>query len=192
MTDDPFAMKPQIYDKGGTGANTKRVLSPRETVHEPVHKGTHDVDMSQWDDFIYDGEREDDRLKIPGDVIPEGMDYQWVTLSIFGKAMPQRVAEFQRSGWRPVMAARHDGMFMEKGNQGAIEVDGMGLFERPLKFSQIARQRDQRKAREQVDIRERQLRGGDVPGVGFDTQHPSAKRATRVNKTYERIPVPEE
>ena len=46
-------------------------------------------------------------------------------------------------------------------------------------------------ARSQVQAKEQQLRGGDVQGMAFDTQHPSARQARKVSKSYERFDVPE-
>lgn len=135
---------------------------------------------------------DEDRLKVPRELIPEGWDYQWITDSILGQPQPQRRARFERRGWRPVPAKRHDGMFMPIGYDGEINVDGVVLMERPIEYTRQARKKEAMKAAEQVYVREAQMRGGDMPGVAFDTQHPSARSATRISKAYERVVVPDD
>ena len=41
--------------------------------------------------FVYKPEEDDDRLYVPRDIIPPGMDYQWVTCKIYGRPEPQRL-----------------------------------------------------------------------------------------------------
>lgn len=143
--------------------------------------------------YEFNDDDDDDRLKIANELIPDGMSYQWVCDSILGQPQPQRRARFERKGWSPVPAERHDGMFTPKGYKGEINVDGLVLMERPLELTIRAQQKDKMRAREQVHVREAQLRGGDLGGrVGFDTQHESALRSNRINKSFERVPVPEE
>lgn len=136
-----------------------------------------------------------DKLRISRDRIPEGMDAQWVTDSIFGQPQPQRRAIFERTGWTPVhqddFDGRFDGEFMPAGQSGEIKVDGSVLMMRPLEISTRAKRNDLRAAREQVAIKEQSLRGGDV-GTSLDSTHHTALRSNKINKTVERISVPEE
>ncbi len=106
-------------------------------------------------------------------------------------------SEFERGGWTPVhqddFDGQFNGMYMPKGKQGEINVDGLVLMERPLEFSLRAREKDRMKAREQVYVREAQLRGGDLGGnIAFDTQHPSAVRSNKLVKSYEPVTPPRE
>jgi len=137
-----------------------------------------------------------DRLAIPREMVPEGMAMMWVTDSVFGQSVPQHRAEFERRGWTPVhqsdFEGQFDGKFMPKGQEGEINVDGLVLMVRPVEMSKRAETRDFRKAREQIEIKERALRGGDIPGVSLDTAHPSAIRQNRVNRNLEAIPVPKD
>ena len=184
MSDDilePSTPKKRGWPKGKPRG--KKAAAEREPVHETMRAAP-----SKYE-FLDD--EDDDRLKVPKELIPQGMDYQWVTDSILGQPQPQRRARFERRAWTPVPAERHDGMFMPKGYKGEINVDGLVLMERPLEFSIRARQKEREKAREQVYVREQQLRGGDLGNkVAFDTQHKSVQN--RINKSYERIVVPEE
>lgn len=133
---------------------------------------------------------DDDRLKISKAEIPDGMDYMWVTDSVLGQPMPQRRNRFMRRGWKPVPSSRHPHL-MPAGFEGEINIEGLVLMERPMELTMEARRRERMKASEQVYAREAALRGGDFgPNVTFDTTHPSAQRANRISKGYERISIP--
>lgn len=137
-----------------------------------------------------------DKLHIPRDQIPEGMDLQWVTDSVFGQPQPERRAMFEKRGWTPVHQEdfdhRFDGRFMPKGKDGEIKMDGLVLMARPLELSQRARRNERRAALEQVAVKEQGLISGDIKGVALDTQHSTALKSNRINKSFERIAIPEE
>ena len=182
MADDapnPFATAAPLPPSEWRKRGRKRKIE-REPVHQPVRKL--DPKYANLDEDDDDG----DRLRINKDEIPDGMDYQWVTDSILGQPAPQRRARFERRGWSPVPANRHDGKFMPRGFQGEINVDGLVLMERPLEISVRARQKGYVTARDQVRAKEAQLTGGDIPGVTLDTHHESAVRKNKVNKSYEQ------
>ena len=137
-----------------------------------------------------------DKLHIPRSMFPDGMDFQWVTDSVRGQGMSQHRATFEKRGWTPVHQAdfegRFDGMFMQRGADGEITHEGLVLMARPFAISQEAGLRDVTKARTQVQIKERAVTGGDMPGVSLDSRHPSAVGSNRIGKSVERIHVPEE
>lgn len=147
--------------------------------------------MREDENYVYRPDDENDRLRVPAELIPDGMEYLWVTSTIYGQPQPQRLARFQRQGWVPVPASRHDGLFMPKGWTGSIEVDGLMLHERSKKISDMARAAERRKARSQIQAKEAQLLGGAIDGVTMDTQHPSAIRSNRISKSYEKIEIPD-
>ncbi len=134
-----------------------------------------------------------DRLKIDPSLIPEGMSAQWVTDSVLGQGVPQHRADFERKGWTPVhqddFDGQFDGMFMPKGKNGEINVEGLVLMMRPKEMTDKAELQNRRQAYNQVAIKEQALRGGDIP-VTLDAQHESARRTNRINKTMERIEIP--
>jgi hypothetical protein len=157
-----------------------------EELREPMREALRDDK-----EFVYRPDEEDDRLRVPKELIPDGMEYLWVTGSIYGQPQPQRLARFQKQGWVPVMAERHDGLFMPKGYKGYIEADGLILHERSKKISDMARMYEAKKARMQIRTKEAQLLGGGIDGVSLDSQHPSAIRSNRISKSYEKIDIPE-
>jgi hypothetical protein len=137
-------------------------------------------------------EEESDMLHIPPDIIPDGMRYNWKTLSVFGQQQTRRYGRYQATGWEPVPASRHPGLFTPKGFEGEIEYDGLILMEKPEELCRQTEAREFGKARQQVQAKEQQLRGGDAVRSNLaDTGHQSARKATYVQKSYERIDVPE-
>ena len=149
-----------------------------------------------WEEVDADVEDTPDRLSLPVGLLPEGLEAQWVTTSIYGQPMAQHRARFQKRGWTPVhqddFDGQFDGVFMPKGAPGEITVDGMVLMVRPKQMSDKARARDRMRALEQVAIKEQALRHGDLPSVTLDSGHPSAVNSNRINKSFERISIPEE
>lgn len=136
-----------------------------------------------------------DRLRINPDLIPAGMSALWVTDSVIGQGVPQHRSEFERKGWTPVhqedFDGQFDGMFMPKGADGEINVEGLVLMMRPKEMTLKAERNDKRKAYEQVAIKEAALTGGDLPGVSLDPDHPSARNSNRIRKSREAIEIPD-
>jgi hypothetical protein len=85
--------------------------------------------------------RHPDPFHVPAEMVPQGRSYQWWHL-VHDKFHFDRPGG--DSGWAPVPASRHDGYFMPFGHVGAIEVLGLGLFEKS-KF-EVDQEREQQKA----------------------------------------------
>ncbi len=137
-----------------------------------------------------------DKLRISPDLVPEGMSLCWVTDSVFGQGVPRHRQEFERKGWTPVhqedFDGVFDGMFMPKGAPGEINVDGLVLMARPVELTNRAKLADRRRANEQVEIKERELTGGNLDGVTLDARHETALKSNRIRKSMERIAIPED
>lgn len=148
-----------------------------------------------WENFDPTDTDTPDKLHIPAHLVPPGMSLQWVTDSVLGQPFPQHRAGFEKKGWTPVhqedFDGQLDGMFMGKGVDGEIKMTGMTLMARPKELTERAKKKDRREALEQVAVKEQALRGGDMPGV-LDSTHPSAVGFNRINKSVERIAIPED
>ena len=135
-----------------------------------------------------------DRYHIPREEIPEGFDLQWVTVSVMGQPTDKERGHFERKGWTPVhqedFDGRFDGRWMTKGQHGEINEGGQVLMARPLEISIKARKREQQLARDQIRIKEQALYAGDTGVSGAD--HPSARKFNSINRSIERISVPED
>lgn len=172
---------------------TESVAQPAPQVASSPPKRARMKAKPNWEEFD-DAVDSEDRLHIGKDLFPPGFDFQWVTDSVYGQAMPQHRAQFERKGWTPVHQEDFDGVFdgkfMPKGQQGEINVDGLVLMARPLEFSIRSKRLDEQRAIEAVQIKQQQLTGGDLPGVSLDSRHPSAVKTNRINRTYEPVPIP--
>ena len=150
-----------------------------------------------WEDDDIDNlpDESPDRLRVDPAIVPEGMSLQWVSDSIYGQAIPQHRAKFEKRGWTPIhqedFDGVFDGLFMPKGMEGEIKVDGMVLMARPAEMTRKAKLVERRNAQEAVRIKEQALRGGDI-NTSLDSQHPSALQTNRINRTMERIQIPED
>lgn len=192
---DETAPAPEPKKRGWPkGKPRKQYAREGGPVREPLRpKGDERVMITRnGKTYEYVSDDDNDRLRIDPSLIPDGMAYLWVTDSILGQPQPQWRARRSRTGWTPVPASRHDGMFMPKGFDGEINVDGLVLHEKPKEFVDRDKLKDRRNAAEQVYVRERQMMGGEaLKNVGFDTQHKSALESNKVRKSYERIEIPD-
>lgn len=157
-------------------------------------------EFKNLDDWQGDEEGED-RLRIPLEKLPDDFDYQWVTNTIFGQPMTQHRARFERNGWEAVhnddFDGAIDGMFCRHGSSEEVLVDAAVLMCRPLVWSMRAKQMEFKRARERIEIKQRQLGLGDLSdkinsGKGMDSRHKSALAVNRIQKhAPERIRRPE-
>jgi len=123
------------------------------------------------------------------DNIPPGTSYEWKRTTVYGKSDPSYDILMREQGWEPVDASRHPELVAE-GHQGAIVRDGLILMERPIELTHEAQAEDRAAAREAVSIKKQQL--GETPTGTLTRDHPSARKVTGVNTTYESLPIDEE
>lgn len=117
-----------------------------------------------------------DQYHIPQEIIPEGWDYQWNTVSVYNNQdlVVGQSMQMYENGWRPVPASRHPGRFVPIGSKGDIIRDGMRLEERPKSLGDQARAEDIAVARRQMSDRDNSLMGGKaglrnaLDGTGFE------------------------
>lgn len=169
---------------------------PRKVVEEAPAPIRHKMKAKpNWDedDIEMMADESPDRLGIDPSLVPDGMSLQWVTDSVYGQPVPQHRARFEKRGWTPVhqedFDKAFDGLFMPRGAEGEIKVDGMVLMARPAEMTRKAALDDRRKAQDVIRIKEQALRGGDI-NTSLDSQHPTALRTNRISKTMERVEVP--
>jgi len=124
-----------------------------------------------------------DEFYIPRDIVPEGWSYEWKRHTIWNQEDPAYTVQLAREGWEPVPVSRHPQMMPSSWDKGTIERKGMILMERPREISDEVRRIEQRRAREQVRIKEAQLSG--TPEGTLDRVAPSIK------KTFD-MPIPED
>jgi hypothetical protein len=139
-------------------------------------------------DQIDDLDEANDEFFIPDEIIPEGWTYEWKRHKTLGAVDPSYEVSLARAGWEPVPVKRHPEM-MPIGWQGQmIERKGMILMERPTTIVKRAREKEYRRAREQVGAKEAQVRGQPA-----GANSPFEGRASKLGKSYEPLlPVPKD
>lgn len=116
---------------------------------------------------------------------PEGWDYQWKLKSVMNQDDIDRIRQNEMNGWEPVPLARHPEL-MPRGWKGdTIEVGGLVLMERPMLFTQEAREEERRAARDAVMTKESQMREGRAGDLG-------RREVNRFSKSRAPIDVPNE
>lgn len=87
-----------------------------------------------------------DKLYIPKDLAPPGMEYGWGNHSVLNVPTPERMMELRRRGWDPVPAERHPEMAFSEffapaaHMKGYILRGGSILIERPIEYGKIERE----------------------------------------------------
>lgn len=77
-----------------------------------------------------------DPFSVPKEVIPEGVVYKWIKMSVLNVPDEQRLPECMRRGWEPVPSSRHPEMVSfdifgrQKQYEGYITRGGLILCER--------------------------------------------------------------
>lgn len=129
----------------------------------------------------------DDFFISPSD-IPNGWAYEWKRKTIMGQEDPAYQVALARSGWDAVPASRHPSYMPDTGNYAVIERKGMVLMERPSEISDEARNRESRKARQQVRQKEEQLTAAKTGD--FDRSNKD-ESMVKIRKSYESLSIPD-
>lgn len=129
--------------------------------------------------------RHPDPFHVPDEMVPQGRAYQWMHL-VHDKF------HYENGGWAAVPASRHEGLFMPFGHVGDIEVNGLGLFEKPKFEVDADRAQQHAKAHEQVDAWKEKW-GGQFSGevsVGGERTEVGATKSIEDTTAIPRDMVP--
>lgn len=140
-------------------------------------------------EHIGDGDEGIDEFYVDLSIIPPGWSYEWKRKITMGAEDPTYQVHLRKAGWEPVPTSRHPELMPLDGNYPIIERKGMVLMERPAEISDESRDRELRKARNQVRQKEAQLNSADS---GQFERENKGQSLVKVNKSYERIPIPSE
>ncbi len=122
----------------------------------------------------------ENRFDIPVDEIPSGMSYEWKVKTVHGQEAREQMLAWKLNGWTPVPAGRHPGFTGEStDSQAEIERGGQILCERPLEVTQMVRDMDRERAKEQVQAQMDRLNGR--------ARETGSTKVTKVNRSYEPI-----
>jgi hypothetical protein len=128
-----------------------------------------------------------DEFYINPAIIPEGWSYEWKLFSILNEEQSSYQVTLARTGWEPVPSDRHPELMPRGTKEKTVMRRGMQLMERPLEITLEAKQLERDKARRQVRIKEEQLTAAPPGQFGRDNK---GEPLTRLGKTYEAMPVP--
>jgi hypothetical protein len=120
-------------------------------------------------------------------VWPDGWTYEWKRESLLGKEDPAYNVQIRRAGWDPVPRSRHPEMMPKDWVGETIVRHGMILCERPTEINEAVKALEKRRAKDQVQQKEAQIKGAP-PGT-FERDNKGNSLA-KINKTVERMPVP--
>jgi hypothetical protein len=122
----------------------------------------------------------------------DGHVLQWASYEVRGQ--PVSLARYKVNSWDQVLYSDWNGLldFLGDGAKTPgtpIAFDGLQLMSRPIEVDKIARQHEKRAALAAIASREGlKVNGLDVAGGS----HPSARNFNYINRTAERIAIPED
>lgn len=125
---------------------------------------------------------------------PEGWVYQWNVVSVLGQDQLDNQARMAQLGFTPVLAERHDGVFLPKGTKGEIVLNGLRLEERPIELDMEARAEERAAAVNQVrGSREQFGLATTAPGFEGPTQsnHPYVRGNSFARSQFEQVSTPQ-
>lgn len=129
-----------------------------------------------------------DEFYIDPTSIPEGWSYEWKSHSVMGQVDPAYQVALARRGWEPVPASRHPHMMPAGSTDKVIIRKGAMLMERPVEITDRIKELENRKARDQVRIKEQSL--SSSPDGQFERNNKDQPLA-KVKKSWAPIPVPD-
>jgi len=135
-----------------------------------------------------DQEEGTDEFFVHPSMVPPGFEYQWKRDTVLGQEDPAYNVQTALAGWEPVPADRHP-EFMPRGSKSkTIDRKGMRLYEIPKVVANDMRDRELRKARNQVRVKEAQL--NSAPQDQFE-RDADPRTLASVKKSYSPMPIPE-
>jgi hypothetical protein len=116
----------------------------------------------------------------------DGYRLQWVTTHVYGQEQKRNISIHERGGWLNVERGDELAQWLE------VEptIDGLQLMIRPVDTDDEARQHERRKASAVVQTKREGLLSGAIPGVTLDSRHVSARRTSKINRSYKRLEIP--
>lgn len=130
-----------------------------------------------------------DDFRLDGDLTPDGWTYEWKRELVVNSEDYTYINSLKRTGWEPVLAGRHPEL-MPVGTKPdePIRRKGLVLMERPKEITDRVKQIDIRRARQQIAIKEQQIK--NAPDGQFDRNNKDNSLVS-VKRSYQPMAVPE-
>ena len=123
-------------------------------------------------------------------LIPAGWTYEWKRHTTLGQEDPAYQVQLSRTGWQSVPVSRHPEM-MPAGWTGPILRKGNMLMERPAAITDMVKERDKRRAGDQVRVKEAQIASSAVANMpsGFEATN-KGNPLGKIRSTVEPMAIP--
>lgn len=128
-----------------------------------------------------DSEEEDPLYVDPKD-IPDGLSVEWKRISCYGKPDPTHLVKLKRQGWEECRATDWPQIVGEDYEGKTVDVDGMRLMQRPIEYTEEARQEDYEIANEVLRNKMQQV--NQTPDGQLQ------RKVQKLTRSYERAPIP--
>jgi hypothetical protein len=144
-------------------------------------------DASRWSGEF--ASVEENRFSLPQEVVDglarDGIALQWHTESVLGQVQDSLLSVAQKNGWQFVGENEIPGVH-------TVAHGGQRLMARPMAIHEKAERRDKADAIGAITRMKQKHGEGDLPGVSPEAaRHPSARKAFKHNRTFERIDIPD-
>lgn len=130
----------------------------------------------------------EDKFPMPPGGPPDGFHYEWKRHTVYGAQNPAYTVALASSGWRPVPSSRHPQFMPTVGTYETIEREGMILMEIPKSVYKHREERNLKRAREQVSIKQAQLHRPAGPGQ-FERSN-KGQSMVDIKRGYEPLAIP--
>jgi hypothetical protein len=130
-----------------------------------------------------------DEFYIPKEIIPDGWTYEWKRWSVLNAEDPHYINSLRRTGWDFVPSERHPELLPLNSTEKILLHKGMVLMERPKEVTDFFTKKNVSMAQEQIESREEQLT--NPPQQGQFERSNKGRPLTKVNKTWEKMPIPD-
>lgn len=161
----------------------KQQMAPRQQRQEVRQRKTPVIVAGRNGELL--SRRHDDSINpfdLPDEFVSatnaEGFDLEWKTEMVHGQDRVTYQAKLAANGWRPVSNSRLPGRYAPEDDAGAIRFDGMILMERPMILTVEARHDEDRRAREQLQMKHESWGVNTKDPAIFDPNTPMAKSFT--------------
>lgn len=161
--------------------------APRDTLRETDPREAARLRASELLENLGDLDDGSDQFFIDPDIVPPGWHYEWKRQYIFGQMDPAYQVALRKGGWEPVPAYRHPELMPVGWKGGTVERGGMILMERPQVVTDAVRERDLRRARNQVRAKEEQLSA--APPKTFER---GTDRRVQPRASHDYAPIPKD
>jgi hypothetical protein len=172
--------------------NSEMPDNMRPEMHPEMRQETSMERADRMAQEIFDHEHElgdtEDKFPMPAGGPPDGWHYEWKRHTVYGAQNPAYTVALSASGWRPVPSSRHPEFMPTVGTYETIEREGLILMEIPKSVFKHREERNLKRAREQVSIKQAQLHRPAGPGQ-FERSN-KGQPMVDIKRGYEPLSIP--